>query len=86
MSIRQRIRGPAKTYYHYLVTKKDCEEKEYYKTISEINEKYGISRGNIYLMCKQPDIKRRKYTNIKIEKIHLHYLLVDQSREPNPLV
>tara|TARA_R110002153_G_scaffold193128_1_gene346479 strand:+ start:276 stop:536 length:261 start_codon:yes stop_codon:yes gene_type:complete len=86
MSIRQRIRGPAKTYYHYLVTNKDSEEKEYYKTISEINTKYGISRGNIYLMCKNPNVKRRKYNDITIEKIHLHYLVVEQDIDPISIV
>ena len=78
MTNRQRIRGPSKTFYHYLITHNNNDKKEYYKTINEIINKHNISRGNIYLMCKNPNLKRRTYTEFKIKKIHIHYLAIDQ--------
>jgi hypothetical protein len=77
-----RIRGPAKTYYHYLLTNNNTHEREYFKTLNQITEKYEISRSNIYLMVKNPSTIRRKYNDISIEKIHLHYLVVEQDIDP----
>lgn len=81
-----RNRGPAKTFYHYLLTNKNTHEKEYFKTLNNITNKYKISRSNIYLMIKNPDVIRRKYNDIAIEKVHLHYLVVEQNLDPSTIL
>jgi len=68
-----------KLYYHYKLKHDSNNNFEYFKSCKEITEKYNISRSNIYLMCKNPKTPRRKYNNIKIEKIHLHYLIIDSN-------
>jgi hypothetical protein len=73
-------RGLTRKKYHYkLINSENNNEIEYFKTTSEIIEKYNISRPQIYLMCKIEDrpIIRRKYAHLKIEKINLHYLTVE---------
>jgi hypothetical protein len=75
-SNNSRARGPNKLYYNYKLIS-DNEEPEYFKSCKEITNKYGISRSNIYLMIKYPETERRKYNNIKINKIHEHYLVID---------
>ena len=66
-------RGINKTMYHYkLQNLNDISKIEYYKTINDITTKYGISRGNVYLMIKSAgdtEIKRRKYAHLTIERI-----------------
>lgn len=76
-----------KTHYHYKLINNETDEKtpEYYKTLNDITNKYGISRSNIYLMCKYPETARRKYNNFKIEKVHLHYLVVEQGLDPSTI-
>tara|TARA_R100000231_G_scaffold122142_1_gene92311 strand:- start:2768 stop:3019 length:252 start_codon:yes stop_codon:yes gene_type:complete len=78
-------RGLNKKTYHYKVINKLNDEFKYYKTCDEITKDYGISRANIYLMAKNPNIIRRKYNNINIEKCHLHYLVVEQGLDPEAI-
>ena len=81
MSNIQRRSGN-KTYYNYCVFNINSQSTEYYKTVQHITDKYQISRANIYLMCKNPDVIRRKYNDLKIKKVHLHYLVVEQNIKP----
>ena len=72
------VRGPNRKTYHYKVFHND--EIEYYKTSAAITSKHNLTRSTIYLMCKQynnPDIVRRKYSHIKIQKINESYLSVE---------
>ena len=70
-------RSVNKTHYHYKIFDREKNDTKYYN---------GISRSNIYLMCKNPDdVNRRKYDHLKIEKIHLHYLVVEQGLDPSKL-
>tara|TARA_R110002012_G_scaffold237919_2_gene411684 strand:+ start:400 stop:672 length:273 start_codon:yes stop_codon:yes gene_type:complete len=79
-------RGPAKTYYNYLLTDKNTQEKTHYKTLQEITEKYNISRSNIYLMVRNPETVRRKFNDLKIEKVHIHYLVIEQNLDPSVIM
>lgn len=81
-------RSVNKTHYHYKIFNRETNETKYYKTLNHITDEYGISRSNIYLMCKNNDteINRRKYDHLNIEKIHLHYLVVEQGLDPNSLI
>lgn len=79
-------RGPNKLYYHYKLKHDSNDNFEYYKSCKEITEKYNISRSNIYLMCKNPETPRRTYNNIKIEKIHKHYLIIDANVPENQIL
>ena len=63
----------------------ETNETKFYKTLNHITNEYGISRSNIYLMCKNPDVERRKYNNLNIEKVHIHYLVVEQGLDPNTI-
>jgi len=85
MSNRKRTAN--KTHYHYKLidNEKGTNEPEYFKTLNDITKKYGISRSNIYLMCKSPDTERRKYNNFKIEKVHIHYLVVEHGLDPTTI-
>jgi len=74
-------RGDNYKYYHYKIFHND--EVKYYKTLKNIYEDLGISRANIWLMIKNPEVVRRKYNNIKVEKCHLHYLHVDHGIDIN---
>lgn len=82
-------RGINKKMYHYkLMDSNDVGHVEYYKTIRDITDTHGISRGNVYLMLKNEnqDIKRRKYAHIQIEKINEHYLCVEHGVDPNVIL
>lgn len=81
----QRSRSANSTYYHYMLHNNDTNEDKYYMTLDQITNEYGISRSNIYLMCKNPDVERRKYNNLQIKKIHLHYLVVEQGIDPSTI-
>lgn len=81
-----RNRGPQKTFYHYKLINKNTHEIEYFKTLNNITDKYQISRSNVYLMIKNPNITRRKYNDIEIEKVHLHYLVVEQHLDPSSII
>tara|TARA_R110002072_G_scaffold223_1_gene1655 strand:- start:15179 stop:15445 length:267 start_codon:yes stop_codon:yes gene_type:complete len=74
-------RGPNYKNYHYKLVNNDTTK--YYKTLKDITAEHNISRGNIYLMLKDPEKKRRKYNHLQIEKCHLHYLVVEQGIDPN---
>lgn len=80
-----RTRTENKTHYHYKLVDNETNETKYFKTLNDITNEYGISRSNIYLMCKNPQIERRKYNNIIIEKVHIHYLVVEQGLNPNTI-
>lgn len=95
MSINEEIeiervgRGINKKMYHYKLQDINNEGSvEYYKTIRDITDKHGISRGNVYLMLKNEntDIKRRKYAHIKIERIKEHYLSVEHGVDPSVII
>lgn len=81
-------RSVNKTHYHYKIFNRETNETKYYKTLNHITDDYGISRSNIYLMCKNNDteVNRRKYDHLDIEKIHLHYLVVEQGLDPHSLI
>ncbi len=83
----QRKRSANKSHYHYRLfnNEVDASKPEYYRTLNDITDKYGISRSNIYLMCKFPNTERRKYNNFKIEKVHIHYLVVEQGLDPSTI-
>ena len=79
-------RSVNKTHYHYKIFDREKNDTKYYKTLNHITDEDGISRSIIYLMCKNPDdVNRRKYDHLKIEKIHLHYLVVEQGLDPSKL-
>jgi len=62
-------RSQNKSYFHYKVEKYNGEEKQlekYYMTMQNIKEDYGISRHTISNMLKNPDLKSKKYKDIKI--------------------
>jgi hypothetical protein len=81
-----RHRSENKSHYHYkVINNENNEPEEYFKTLNSIKDKYGISRSNIYLMCKYPDTERRKYNHLKIEKIHIHYLVIEQGLDPSTI-
>ncbi len=80
-----RSRSANKTHYHYKLFDKESNETKYFMTLNDITTDYGISRSNIYLMCKNPEIDRRKYNNLNIEKVHIHYLVVEQGLDPNTI-
>jgi hypothetical protein len=73
------IRGRNYKTYNYVLIDNNSESKEkhYYKTLKDITDIYKISRSNIYLLIRNPDVVRRKYNNLKIEKCNLHYLVVE---------
>ena len=77
MSNKKPSRGANKTKYHYKLVNDNKTETEFFKTTKEITEKYGISRGNIYLMTKNKETKRRIYGHIHIDKINEHYLTIE---------
>ena len=79
------IRGKNYKTYHYCLIDNDSvnKEKHYYKTLCDITNDYTISRSNIYLLIRNPNVVRRKYNNLKIEKCHLHYLVVEQGLDPS---
>lgn len=85
-------RGVNKKIYHYKIKNihNDNDEFEYYKTIKDITEKYGISRGNVYLMIKNNEnintIRRRKYAHLYIQKINEHYLTIEQGIDPSQIL
>ena len=85
MTNEMKTRSANKTHYHYKLYNKETNETKFYKTLNHITNEYGISRSNIYLMCKNPDVERRKYNNLKIEKVHIHYLVVEQGLDPNTI-
>ena len=70
-------RGKNKMYYHYCITDKKDNDKTYYKTLKNIKDDLGISASNVYLMYKKPNVTRRKYNDLLIEKCHEHYLFVE---------
>ena len=72
------------TNYHYKLKNKNGEgEDEYYKSMEDITKKYGISRGNLYLLIKEPNKERRKYNHLHVEKINTHYLVIEQGLDPS---
>jgi hypothetical protein len=83
MSNKKISRGTNKTKYHYKLVNDKNTETEFFKTTKEITEKYGISRGNIYLMTKNKEAKRRIYNHIHIDKINEHYLTIDHGISEN---
>ena len=54
--------------------------------LQEITEKYNISRSNIYLMVRNPETVRRKFNDLKIEKVHIHYLVIEQNLDPSVIM
>lgn len=69
-----------KSFYHYVVTKKNDEgnvvgDLKYYYTHKDLKEDLGIPRPTLYRMVKYPE-KKCKY-KFKIEKIYLHTSVVD---------
>ena len=85
MTNEMKTRSANKPHYHYKLYNKETNETKFYKTLNHITNEYGISRSNIYLMCKNPDVERRKYNNLNIEKVHIHYLVVEQGLDPNTI-
>ncbi len=84
MSNTPKRRGPNFKNYHYKINYNDITiPTKYYRTLQEITTEHSISRGNIYLMIKEPEKKRRKYNHLQIEKCHIHYLVVEQGIDPN---
>ena len=78
-------RGANKVYYHYCITEKETGDKTYYKTLKDIRRELGISASNVYNMYKNPDVDRRKYNDIKINKCHEHYLWVEYGIDPTEI-
>jgi len=83
----KKARGTNYMYYNYKIYNDNADDIEYYKTMAEITNIYGISRANIYLMIKDPlNENRIKYKDLLIEKCRHHYLEIDAGISADLLV